>query len=107
MIDERNLSSFISTRIKFLRENTGYTVNALAYKAGVSQSYVRDIELGIKTNISVEKLYQICLVLGCSLEQFFNDKYVPSPPNPLHARLNNMTEEQQEKLLDFLNAMDE
>ena len=39
----------IAARIKFFREQKGYTVNKLANLAGISQSYLRSVELGQKT----------------------------------------------------------
>ena len=38
----------VGARIKELRIKSGLTVNGLANKAGISQSYLRDIELGNK-----------------------------------------------------------
>lgn len=44
-------------RIKELREKAGYTVNKLANLAGISQSYLRDIELGNKN-----PLWKLCRI---------------------------------------------
>ena len=49
----------IAARIRFFREQKGYTVNKLANLAGVSQSYLRSIELGDK-NPTVETLSTLC-----------------------------------------------
>ena len=38
----------VGERIKELREKRGLTVNKLANLAGISQSYLRDVELGNK-----------------------------------------------------------
>ena len=38
----------VGQRIKELREAKGLTVNRLANMAGISQSYLRDVELGNK-----------------------------------------------------------
>ena len=45
----------VGERIKELREKRGLTVNKLANLAGISQSYLRDVELGNK-NPTVETL---------------------------------------------------
>lgn len=106
MIDEENLSKYISQKIKTLRENAGFTVNSLAYRSGISQSYLRDIEIGNKCNISVEKLFKICLEVGVTLEDFFSDDLHPTSPDPLIQKINSMSQEQHDKLLDFLNSVD-
>ena len=36
----------VADRIKYFRQKNGITVNKLANMAGISQSYLRDIELG-------------------------------------------------------------
>ena len=59
----------VGNRIKELRLRKGITVNALANLAGVSQSYVRDIELGNKKP-TVEYLEYICDALNISLACF-------------------------------------
>lgn len=38
----------IGARISFLRTQKNYTVNKLANMSGISQSYLRDVELGKK-----------------------------------------------------------
>ena len=62
----------IAARIRFFREQKGYTVNKLANLAGVSQSYLRSIELGDK-NPTVETLSTLCWALDISLRDFFDD----------------------------------
>lgn len=106
MIDESNLHIFIRKRITALRENAGFTVNSLSYRSGVSQSYIRDIELGNKCNISVEKLFMICLELDITLSDFFNEDFVATEPTPLENRINGLRPEQQASLLNFLNTVD-
>lgn len=105
MIDEENLQVFIRERIKALREQSGFTVNSLAYRSGVSQSYIRDIELGNKCNISVDKLFQICLEFDISLSDFFNEAICPEKPDPLESKIRSMTQEQYDYLLGFLDRI--
>ena len=62
----------VGKRIIELREAKGYTTNKLANLSGISQSYLRYVELGNK-NISVEFLSYICDSLNISLSDFFND----------------------------------
>ena len=49
----------VGERIKALREAKNLTVNKLANMAGISQSLLRDIELGNK-KITVETLSYFC-----------------------------------------------
>lgn len=60
----------VGLRIKELREKKGLTVNRLANMAGISQSYLRDVELGNK-NPTVETLSYFCDALSVSLKDFF------------------------------------
>ncbi len=62
----------VNKRITFLREQKGITVNKLANLAGISQGFLRDIELGNKRP-TVETLSYICDALGISLKDFFDD----------------------------------
>ena len=59
----------ISARIKFFREQKGYTVNRLANMAGISQSYLRAIKIK-KKNPTVETLSELCWALDISLRDF-------------------------------------
>ena len=78
----------IGERIKELRQKKGITVNKLANLSGVSQSYLRDIELGNKQP-TVEYLSYICDALGISLSRFFSDE---KEINELDILLDNLTE---------------
>ena len=64
----------IGKRIYELREQRQLTTNKLANLAGVSQSYLREIELE-KKNPTVEVLSYICDALHISLREFFNFFY--------------------------------
>lgn len=95
----------IGKRIAFFRNNKHYTVNKLATIAGISQSYLRDVELGNK-NPTVEVLSYICDALEISLLDFFNDETQSTLLNdPLLSRIYELTPSQRKALLDFLNAL--
>ena len=98
------LGSYISNKIKYYRELRGLTINALAYRSGVSQSYLRDIELGNKSNISVDKLYEICSELNITLSEFFNDNDL-CETDPLQNKIDSMTYAQKNALLSFLDTI--
>jgi transcriptional regulator with XRE-family HTH domain len=95
----------IGDRIKYFRTQKGITVNKLANMAGVSQSYLRDIELENK-NPTVEFVYQLCKVLDISLKEFFNDDSTALfSEDPLVQRIYQLDAPQREALLTFLNTV--
>lgn len=95
----------IGKRIAYFRKRKGYSVNKLANLSGISQSYLRDVELGNK-NPTVELLSYVCDALGLSLKDFFDDQTQKFMTNdPLIEKIYQLTDTQREKLLDFLNSI--
>ena len=90
----------IGERIAHFRVGKGYTVNKLANLSGVSQSYLREVELGNK-NPTVEFLSVLCETLGISLKEFFDDQ----PDDPLISKIYQLSAEQREALSRFLDTM--
>lgn len=96
----------VGAKLKELRELKGYTINKLANMAGVSQSYLRDIELGNK-NPTISFLSLLCEQLEIRLTDFFNESSeMFLETDPLIQRIYRMTPSQRKKLLDFLNTME-
>lgn len=95
----------VGNRIRQLREAKHYTVNGLANRAGVSQSYLRDLELNNK-NPTVETLSAICWALGISLRDFFTeDSDYSFSKNPVLKAVYGLSREQQAALLTFLQSL--
>lgn len=95
----------VGEKIKFLRTQKNITVNKLATQAGISQSFLRDVELGNK-KLSVEYLSYICDALQISLKDFFDDDSVFSISNdPLVQRIYQLSSKQRDALLLFLNTL--
>lgn len=93
----------VGKRIRELRELKGLTVNKLANMAGLSQSFLREIELGNK-NPTVETLSYFCDALGVSLAEFFSDK--KDKLNPiLRTSLCRLNDEQQIRLAEFISCL--
>jgi hypothetical protein len=93
----------VGKRIKQLREMRGVTVNKLANMAGLSQSFLREIELGNKIP-TVETLSYFCSALEISLSEFFSED--ESQINPiLKTSIMKLNNEQQLKLAEFLNCL--
>lgn len=90
----------VGKRIVEFREEKGISTNKLANLAGISQSYLRDIELG-KKQPTVEYLGYICDALGITLKIFFDNEN----EQPLERAIAKLSDEQQEKLLAFINSI--
>ena len=91
----------IGERIKFFRLQKGITVNKLANISGISQSYMRDLELG-KKQPTVEYLSYICDALDITLERFFANE---TSNNLLYDEIDSLNEVQKRSLFEFLKAM--
>lgn len=91
--------------IKQYRLSKGYSVNKLANLSGISQSYLRDVELG-KKNPSVEILSYLCEALEISLADFFN-AYCnqESSVDSLIEEVYRLTPEQRKALEYFLQSL--
>lgn len=95
----------IASLITYYRTEKNLSVNKLANMAGISQSYLRDVELGNKVP-TITTLSYICDALNISLAEFFTtycqqEAGVDSLMNEIY-RLN----PKQRKLLeDFLHSL--
>ena len=95
----------VGERIKELHEQQNITVNKLANVAGVSQSYLREIELGLKQP-TVEYLEYICFGLKISLRDFFDEKNKKINP-VLLSSIEKLSDNEQIKLAEFVNSLKE
>lgn len=95
----------VAKRITFFREQKGITVNKLANDAGISQSFLREVELGNKKP-TVETISLLCDALNITLRDFFDDGS-PSAltDNDLVQQIYRLTPEQQELLRNFLKSL--
>ena len=93
----------VSKRIIELREAKGFSTNKLAGKAGISQSYLREIEIG-KKNPTSEVLSYICDALDISLNVFFSTDSVQQHPL-LQSAINKLNVDEQIKLAEFINQI--
>jgi len=98
----------IGERITYFRHARRYSVNYLANQAGISQSYLREIEIGHYTNPSVDILSNLCDVLGISLSEFFNtNQSLQETDNALLEEIKQLTPPQREQLRIFLKTLHE
>lgn len=93
----------VGKRITQLRMERNLTTNKLANLSGISQSYLRDVELGNK-NPTVEFLSYICHGLHISLHDFFAPEQPPLDPGLVSA-LKSLSPNQQRRLADLLDAL--
>lgn len=92
-------------RIKYFRTQKNYSVNKLANLAGISQSYLRDVELGNK-NPTIEILSYICEALNISLKDFFDDDLPAQFKNdPLICKIYKLTPKQKKALEQFIDTI--
>ncbi len=99
----------VGKRIVELREEKGLSTNKLSNLAGVSQSYVREIEMGNK-NPTVEILYYICEVLDINLKDFFDYEDEPDAElliyfNDLRKEVERLDKDKRVALLEFIKKI--
>ena len=95
----------VNKKITFLREQKGLTVNKLANQAGISQSFLREIELGNKKP-TIETLSLVCSALDISLHDFFDDSFQTNlENNELLQEIFRLTPEQIKLLTQFLKSL--
>ena len=93
----------VGKRIVELRQQRKLTTNKLANLSGISQSYLREVELGNK-NPTVEFLSYICQGLYISLHDFFAAEQCEIDPFLLEM-LKTMNLDQQFRLAEFLASV--
>lgn len=91
----------VSKRIISLRERCGLTQNGLAERAGVSQTHLRRVELGL-ADITVGHLQLLCDAMSISIQEFFNDE-----PNSdeISVAFSKLSPKQKTLLLTFLESL--
>lgn len=95
----------VGEKITYFRNIKHYSVNKLANLAGISQSYLRDIEL-LNKNPTIEILTYICDALEISLETFFSETESPDPfDDALYEKISLLTPSQKASLTQFLDTM--
>lgn len=100
------LNITIGERIAYFRKGRNLTVNGLAMKSGVSQSYVREIEKGAYENPSLDVIEAICGALDVSLSEFFDeDKDLRDVNSSLLEEIKYLCPEQREQLRVFLKML--
>lgn len=95
----------IGRRIIQLREEKGLTTNRLANLCGLSQSFLRSVEMNEK-GISVESLELICDTLKITLKTFFDIPEMNDTDQDLLLRqIERLNPKQKSTLSAFLETM--
>lgn len=96
----------VGKRITELREAAGITTNRLANLCGLSQSFIRSVELGEK-GITVESLRLLCDTLQISLKDFFDvpEETPVAEREQLIRMIEGLNVRQRESLMSFLKTI--
>lgn len=90
----------IGRKIEMLRKERNMSQYQLAMDAGLSTSYIPDLEKGLKCP-TVETLDSICYALHITLSEFF-----ANPEESIsHNKLESLSEKQKKLLNDFLDSL--
>lgn len=92
----------VAKKIKALREARNLSQNALANNAGVSPTYISQLERGEKSP-TIEYMNHICWGLGITLEEFFANN--EALENKIEDKLSTLSFEQKKLLNNFLNSL--
>lgn len=90
----------IGKKIEKLRKERNMSQYQLAMDAGLSTSYIPDLEKGLKCP-TVETLDSICYALHITLKDFFTNSEEKLP----HNRLESLNEKQKRLLNEFLDSL--
>lgn len=91
----------VSKRIITLRERCGFTQNGLAERAGVSQTHLRRVELGL-ADITIGHLELLCDAMGISIGEFFKEE---ANSDEIAVVLSKLSPKQKNLLLAFLESL--
>jgi transcriptional regulator with XRE-family HTH domain len=91
----------VAKRITELKLKKKLSTNKLAHDAGISQSYLRDIELG-NVNPTIEKLDRICKALDVSTSEFLSENI---EFDNLYLEIKNLSKAQKSDVLKYINTL--
>lgn len=91
----------VSTRLRSLREQYGYTQNGLAERAGVSQTHLRRVELG-QADITVSHLQLLCDAMNITMQDFFEET---NKTDEILIAFSKLSPKQKKLLIDFIESL--
>ena len=72
ILKHMNIKEKFGLKVKFLREEKGFSIEQLANISNVDRNYISDIEKG-QRNVSITIIEKIIQALDLDLATFFND----------------------------------
>jgi len=94
----------VGERITYFKNQRNLTTNKLANLTGLSQSFLRDVELSNKS-ITVDNLMLVCETLNISLQDFFMESKAKLSDEDILKSLQKLSSEQKQKLIEFINLL--
>ena len=102
---EKELLKQIGERVRYCREDTGYTREQFAEKAGISPQFLAEIENG-KKGMSAETLYKICDTFYLSADYLlFGRITLEDDKNIMSREIKKLSKEHMILLEDIIKAM--
>ena len=102
---EKELLKQIGERVRYCREDTGYTREQFAEKAGISPQFLAEIENG-KKGMSAETLYKLCDTFYLSADYLlFGRITLEDDKNIMSREIKKLSKEYMILLEDIIKAM--
>ena len=102
---EKELLKQIGERVRYCREDTGYTREQFAEKAGISPQFLAEIENG-KKGMSAETLYKLCDTFYLSADYLlFGRVTLEDDKNIMSREIKKLSKEYMILLEDIIKAM--
>lgn len=90
----------IGKNIQQIRKRRGMTLTQLAVNAGISKSYLSNIERGVNQNPSIEVLKRLALVLHVDLKTLLKIEQQRQPDENLNEELIDLIEELKKTVIE-------
>ena len=102
---EKELLKQIGERVRYCREDTGYTREQFAEEAGISPQFLAEIENG-KKGMSAETLYRLCDAFYLSADYLlFGRVTLEDDKNIMSREIKKLSKEYMILLEDIIKAM--
>lgn len=103
------LSKVIGDRIRFIRNQKGYSIEELSHRSNVSITHLGRVERGSRSP-SLDILGKIVTALDISFVELFSDVHIPKDEEDttlsiLINRLNSLNNNEQKELLIILDSL--
>ncbi|EDS78059.1 HTH-type transcriptional regulator SinR [Clostridium botulinum C str. Eklund] len=102
----------LGDNIKAFRKEKGMSLNKLAKSAGMSPSYLSDLENNKSVNPSMEKLNKLAEILEVRIEDFYKEDSdeidkLEEEMKLLYSKIKNLSKNDRKKILDIIEQFEE